>query len=122
MTFDALVLDAPLRQSLATVRCLGRRGLQVAVVGKGGEMPAFSSRWCRRAFVFPADEGTDAYLALLEEWLEHAGARVLIPSDDGTIALLRPHRARLERRVRLGLAEEPALDIADNKQRTPAAA
>jgi len=59
-----------------------------------------------------------AYLATLEEWLERAGARVLIASNDATIALLRMHRARLEARVRVALAHERALAIAVNKERT----
>ena len=96
MRFDALVLNAPLRQSLVTVRSLGRRGLRVAAVATVPNAPAFSSRWCQRGFVFPAIEASDDYRAMLEEWLEGTGARVLISSHDGTIALLRAHRARIE--------------------------
>jgi predicted ATP-grasp superfamily ATP-dependent carboligase len=67
-------------------------------------------------------EATDDYRAMLEDWLERTGARVLISSHDGTIALLRAHRARLEQRVRFALADEPALTIAVNKERTLAVA
>jgi predicted ATP-grasp superfamily ATP-dependent carboligase len=118
MKFDALVLNAPLRQSLVTVRSLGRRGLRVAAVGTASNAPVFSSRWCQRGFVLPTMEATDAYRAMLEELLECAGAGVLISSHDGTIAVLRAHRTRLEQRVRLALAEERALAIAVNKERT----
>ena len=120
--FDALVLDAHLRQSLVTVRALGRRGLSVAALETFSNVPAFSSRWCARGFVCPADEGTDAYLAYLEQLLASTGARVLIPAADGTIALLRRHRARLGQRVRIALAEEPAMTTAVNKERTLAVA
>ena len=122
MSFDALVLNASLRQSLVTVRSLGRQGLRVAAAGTFPNAPAFSSRWCQQGFVFPPEEAADAYLAVLEDWLERTGARVLISSHDGTIALLRTHRARLEQRVRLALADERALAIAVNKERTLAAA
>src|SRR3989442_3633903 len=122
MRFDALVLNAPLRQSLVTVRSLGRRGLRVAAVATVRKARAFSSRWCQRGFVFPAMEASDDYRAMLEEWLGRTGARVLISSHDGTIALLRAHRARVEQRVRLALANEPALAIAVNKERTLAVA
>src|SRR2546422_3506038 len=120
--FEALVLDARLRQSLVTVRSLGRRGLSVAALETFGNVPAFSSRWCRQGFVCPADDATGAYLAYLEQVLERTGARVLIPSADGTIALLRQHRARVEQRVRIALGKEPALTIAVNKERTLAVA
>jgi len=118
MRFDVLVLNAALRQSLVTVRSLGRRELQVAVAGTHRNTPAFSSRWCRQGFVFPPEEALDAYVATLDAWLERAGAQVLIASNDATIALLRLHRARLEPRVCLALADERALTIAVNKERT----
>ena len=122
IAIDALVLDARLRQSLVAVRSLGRRALSVAALETVSNVPAFSSRWCRRGFVCPADLATDAYLAYLQQLLERTGARVLIPSHDGTIALLRRHRARLEQRVRIALANESAMTIAVNKERTLAVA
>ena len=118
MAFDALVLNASLRQSLVAVRSLGQRGLQVAAAGARRDTPTLSSRWCRESFVFPPEEALDEYLATLEAWLERAHARVLIASSDATIALLRAHRERLERRVRLALADEPALAIAVDKEQT----
>ncbi len=118
MRCDALVLDAALRQSLVTVRSLGRRGLGVAAAETHDHAPAFASRWCQRGFVFPAKEGTDAYQGILEHWLERTGARVLIASNDATIALLRRHRARLEPRVCMALAPEPAMAIAISKEQT----
>ena len=119
---DALVLDASLRQSLATIRSLGRRGLAVGAVDAVADVPAFRSRWCRSHFVSPAAEGTAASLAYLDGLLDCPGARVLVPSHDGTIALLRQHRARLEGRVHIALASEPAMTIAVNKDRTLALA
>src|SRR5882724_9407748 len=122
MAFDALVLNARLRQSLVSVRSLGRRGLRIAAAETSSHVPAFSSRWCQQAFVFPVEEGTENYFAHLWELLERTGARVLIPSHDGTIALLRRHRAQLEQRARVALPDERALTIAVNKERTLAVA
>ena len=116
--FDALILNAPLRQSLMAVRSLGRRGLRVAAAGASLEAPTFASRYCAEGFVFPAEEDGDAYLTVLERWLEEVGARVLITSHDGTIALVRKHRPRLEQLTRIALAAEPGLAVAVNKERT----
>lgn len=120
--YDALVLDARLRQSLVAVRSLGSRGLRVAALDTSGNAPTFSSRWCKQCVICPQPEGTDAYLEHLEQWLEQSGARVLMSAADGTIALLRLHRERLERRVRLAIAQEEALAIAVNKEQTLAIA
>ncbi len=121
-TCDVLVLDAHLRQSLVTIRSLGRRGLRVAALETADGVPAFSSRWCQHAFSIVAEEGTEAYLTQLEKVLDQTGARVLLSSSDGTIALLRQQRERLERRVRIVLANEPAMAIAVNKELTLAMA
>lgn len=115
---DALVLDAILRQSLATVRSLGSRKLRVAALGNADGRATFSSRWCQQAFVCPAEEGTDEYLHYVEQALDRTGARVLITSSDATIALIRRYRERLGRRVRVALADESALSIAISKERT----
>jgi predicted ATP-grasp superfamily ATP-dependent carboligase len=119
-TYDVLVLNARLRPSLVTVRSLGGRGLRVAALETSDALPAptFSSRWCRYKAVCPAHEGTKDYLRYLECVLDSTGARVLIASSDGTIALMRQHREQLEQRVRIALAKEPALAIAVSKERT----
>src|SRR2546422_580681 len=62
MAFDALVLNARLRQSLVTVRSLGRRGLRVAAVETSNHVPAFSSRWCQRSLVVRTDSEIPAAL------------------------------------------------------------
>jgi predicted ATP-grasp superfamily ATP-dependent carboligase len=121
-SIDAIVLDARLRQSLVAVRSLGRRGLAVAALDVVPDVPTFWSRWCRRTFVCPAGEATDRYVSYVEQLAESLGTRVLITSHDGTIAVLRRHRARLERRVRLALSDEPSLTMAVNKERTLAVA
>lgn len=115
--YDALVLDAMLRQSLVTVRSLGKRGYRVAAL-ESSAAPAFSSRWCRHGFIYSANERSLSYLDYLEQALDRTEARVLIPSSDGTIALLREHRKCLEQRTRIALAKEPALAIAVNKEQT----
>ena len=119
---DALVLDAKLRQSLVTVRSLGRRGIRVSaqeLAEKGTRIPTFSSRWCQRGYSAPSyEQATELYLAHIEELLDCTKARVLITSSDGTLAVLRQHRERLERRVGIALAKEPALGVAINKEQT----
>ncbi len=116
--FDALVLEANLRQSLVTVRSLGSHGLHVAALETFDRVPTFSSRWCRKAFVCPTDGSAEAFLNYLEQLLDRTRVKVLITSSDVNAALLCMHRERLERRVRIALAREPALGIALNKEQT----
>ncbi len=128
-TYDALVLDAALRQSLATVRSLGRQGLRVAVaevahvLEESPYVPAFSSRWCRHAHILPAfKRDTDQFAADLKRFLLSTDTRVLMTASDGTLAIIRQHREELERATRVALAQEEALAIAVDKERTLAIA
>jgi predicted ATP-grasp superfamily ATP-dependent carboligase len=123
--YDALVLDAKLRQSLVTVRSLGKRGMQVAalevasLMEKSHSVPTFSSRWCQRAYVAPAyEQSTEPFLTYLLQLLDNTDIRVLITSSDGTLAVMREHREQLEQRVHIALAKESALEIAINKDQT----
>lgn len=117
-TCDALVLDARLRQSLVSVRSLGSRNLRVAALETIDGVPAFSSKWCQQKAVLQAEEGTNSYFTLLQQILTATGAKVLITSSDGTIALIRLHRGALEPLTHIALATEAALSIAVNKQQT----
>jgi predicted ATP-grasp superfamily ATP-dependent carboligase len=125
ITYDALILDAKLRQSLVTMRSLGRRGMRVAaleissLIEKSRHVPTFSSRWCQRAYVAPGyEQDTEPFLTYLKQLLTTTGARVLIPSSDGTLAVLRAHREELGKLVHIALAKEAALSIAINKDQT----
>jgi predicted ATP-grasp superfamily ATP-dependent carboligase len=121
-SLDVLVLDARLRQSLVCVQRLGRSGLTVGAAesaGPGDAVPAFRSRWCRLGAGLPAHDEPDAVqLRALLKLLQDARPRVLLPSHDGTIELVRRHRAELERHVALALAPEGALAVAVDKDRT----
>ena len=108
-----------MRQSLIAVRSLGRQGLAVGAVDTIADVPAFRSRWCRRYFVSPAAEETPESLTYLERLLYLLGEPVLIPSHDGTIALLREHRAGSKHATRLALASETAMTIAMDREQDP---
>jgi predicted ATP-grasp superfamily ATP-dependent carboligase len=116
--YEALILDAALRQSLVAVRSLGSRGLAVAALDRTDDVPAFASRWCQRSFVCPVAEIGEAYLTYLEHVLDQTRPKVLITSADGMVALVRRYRERLERRVKIALADETALSFAVNKELT----
>ena len=126
-SFDALILDAKLRQSLVTMRSLGRRrmrvaALEIASIAKSEtsqRVAAFSSRWCQRAFIAPGyEQDSESFLSYLKQVLDAIGASVLITSSDGTLAVIRRYRVELERLVHIPLAKESALAIAVDKDQT----
>jgi len=105
--YDILILDASMKQSLASVRSLGRAGLRVAAGESVAQfepalpMPAFRSRYCLHSLMLPD---------LINE-----------PAAFG--AVLRPYREQLaEMGCFLALASDSVLEIANDKDQTLAVA
>jgi predicted ATP-grasp superfamily ATP-dependent carboligase len=115
---DAAILDADARQSLVSVRSLGRAGLQVGAFDAGVFSPAFASRWCSLSGRLPDESNVPAYLDAVESLVETFHPRTLLVARDSTIEALRAHRNHVERSCSLALAPEPALEIAVSKERT----
>jgi predicted ATP-grasp superfamily ATP-dependent carboligase len=128
--YDILILDASMKQSLASVRSLGRAGLRVAAgesvaqFDQAVPLPTFRSRYCLRSLVLP-DLVSDApaFIAAVIEFVRKHSPRVLLPTGDVTIGVLRPYRQQLaELGCVLALAPESVLEIANDKDRTLALA
>jgi predicted ATP-grasp superfamily ATP-dependent carboligase len=119
----ALVLDAELRQSLVTVRSLGRAGVTVHAAETHPHAPAFASRWCASRTLTP-DFARDpaGFVECVIALCESIGRPVLISSHDGSIDALRAHREQIEQVATLALAPEQALALAIDKRATLAAA
>ena len=124
--YDILILDAAYKQSLASARSLGRVGLRVAMaecfVECDPALPVvgFESRYSSCNVILPsyaADPGGFAN-AVIDFVREHP-TRVVLPTGDGIISVLMPHRDRLGALgCVLALAPNSALEIATDKDRT----
>jgi predicted ATP-grasp superfamily ATP-dependent carboligase len=128
--YDILILDASMKQSLASVRSLGKAGLRVAVGETVAQfdpalpLPAFRSRYCLRGLVLPnlINDPADFAAAVMDFVRDHS-PRVVLPTGDQTIGVLRPYRKQLaEMGCFLALAPDSALEIANDKDRTLAMA
>ena len=128
--YDVLVLDASVKQSLASVRSLGKAGLRVtagesvAQFDPAVPLPTFRSHYCQRSLALPdLVLDTPAFVAAVTEFVRDHSIRVVLATGDVTIGVLRPHRQTLaELGCVLALASESALDIANDKDRTLALA
>jgi predicted ATP-grasp superfamily ATP-dependent carboligase len=124
--YDVLVLDAAIKQSLASVRSLARAGLRVAVAeslirfDSTVPMPTFRSRYCARAVMLPdLVHDSQAFATNILDFIREHSVCAVLPSDDITIGVLRPYRQKFtELGCFLALAPEYALEIANDKDRT----
>jgi predicted ATP-grasp superfamily ATP-dependent carboligase len=124
--YDILILDASSRQSLASVRSLGRAGLRVAMGETSEEcrppLPvlSFTSRYCARTVILPdLSADASAFAAAVVDFVREHPTRVVLPTTDGAIGALMPCRDELaELGCVLALAPQSALEIANDKDRT----
>jgi len=118
---SAIVLGSSARPSLVCVRSLGAAGHPALVVDIGEERPgpAAVSRWTGGYALIPPYFGNEAAstraLTLL---VERHRPEVVVPTSDATVELLRRERPALEGRTALALADDAALEVALDKERT----
>ncbi len=124
--YDILILDAGYKQSLAAARSLGRAGLRVAMgecfVECDPALPvlAFRSRYSSCNVVLPSYAADpDAFASAVLDFVREHPTRVVLPTGDGVISALAPHRNRFDALgCVLALAPNGALEIATDKDRT----
>ena len=124
--YDILILDASLKQSLASARSLGRTHLRVALGEASSQcrphppLPAFRSRYCAEAVLLPDYTGDPApYVAAVIEFVREHHVKVVLPTADASIAVLSPQRERLaELGCTLAVGSDAALKIANDKSLT----
>ena len=124
--YDVLVLDASMKQSLASVRSLGKAGLRVAAGESVAQfnpalaLPTFRSRYCQRSVVLPDLIGdAPAFVSAVTDFVCEHAPQVVLPTGDVTIAVLRQHREALaDLGCIVALASESALDVANDKDLT----
>ena len=124
--FDILVLDARSKQSLASVRSLGRAGLRVAsgesanACGPSGGALAFRSRYSACNVILPAivDDGAE-FGAAVVQFVHRHPTRVVLPTcDEALMSLMKQRKQLAELGCVLALAPDPVLEITTDKDRT----
>jgi predicted ATP-grasp superfamily ATP-dependent carboligase len=128
--YDALVLDAACRQSLAIIRSLGRSGLRVAAGACSAEchpsspVIGFRSRYPVQRIVLPSfATDPDAYGASVVSFVRNWPTLVVIPATDESIAALLPRRQELSSLgCTLALTSDQSFSLASDKDRTLALA
>ena len=120
------MLDAACKQSLASVRSLGRAGLRVAMAECFVEcdpalpVPGFQSRYSSCNVVLPSYAADpNAFAAAVLEFVREHPTRVVLPTGDGVISALVPHRDKFGALgCVVALAPNSALEVATDKDRT----
>jgi protein-tyrosine-phosphatase/predicted ATP-grasp superfamily ATP-dependent carboligase len=121
MTFagKALVLGDDTRSFLATVRSLGRQGIEVHAAPFDMTAPALQSRYIQRTQFLPYYlDGGGEWLTAMKALLLAERYDLVIPCEERSLLPLFVHRAELEALTVLAIPDERALDAFFDKHRT----
>lgn len=113
---SALVTPGNLRSALAVTRSLGRRGVAVTIADECLGSMAGASRYCRASIRVPSPTRSgDAFVSGIQQEIDRAGHRVVIPADDVTLSLISQARSRFEGLAALPFPEFETVQIAHDK-------
>jgi predicted ATP-grasp superfamily ATP-dependent carboligase len=111
-----LVTDGEQRSSLAVVRSLGKKGINLAVTGTQVRNLASCSRYCRKGYLVPKPLQAGAeYVLAIREIVIKTGVKVIFPMTDLSIHLLNPVRNSFPPEVILACAETDKMEAVSNK-------
>lgn len=96
------VTDGHWRKTLAVVRSLARRGVEVTVGESSGIAASLFSKYCSRRMVYPSvRRRPEAFLAFLRQELQERPYDLIMPMEEETLLLLAQHREEFAPLARL---------------------
>jgi protein-tyrosine-phosphatase/predicted ATP-grasp superfamily ATP-dependent carboligase len=116
---NVLVLGDDTRGFLATVRSLGRQGLNVHVAPANFRSPALSSRYIDAIHELPPWIGNGSeWLSAIEALLSRIHFELVIPCTETTLLPLQRHRIVLQPLARLAIPDDNAISVLFDKYQT----
>lgn len=93
-----LVTDGHFRKTLAVVRSLGRKGVQVTVGERTYLNTSFFSKYCSRRFLYPSPrQHPDQFISFLLEELKKNPYDCLFPMEEETLLLMAKFRSEISK-------------------------
>jgi len=113
---SVLVTDGNQRSTLAVVRTLGKRGVQVIVAAETERSLAGASRYCNRAVIYPSPyQDEEGFIICLLETSRRLGVNALFPMTDIAMHHVLAHRKDFEEIVALPIPSSAAFEVVSNK-------
>lgn len=118
MNSEVFVTDGHWRKSLAAVRALGRKGIEVTVGESTRLATAAFSRYCHHAVVYPSPLLRPAeFVDFLYNKLSRRSYQMLLPMEDETLDLISQHHSEFSRWTYLPIVSFEKLNFARRKDK-----
>lgn len=113
-----LILESHHRHSLAVVRSLGKKGIQVFASSDNKHSPAFYSRYCQDQVVYGNSSSNKKFADELLEIVSHDKYEMIIPTVLKGFKILSKYKKEFKKYTKVPVADLNAMEIASNKDKT----
>lgn len=118
MALRVFVTDASYKHSLAAVRSLGKKDLEIIAGSHHRFAQAFFSRYCRYGIRYPHPDDEEKFIGFMLEFVKVNRIKVLLPIGYTTTLIISKYKNKFEKYTRLPVADYDAVTIAGNKDKT----
>jgi predicted ATP-grasp superfamily ATP-dependent carboligase len=118
MNSEVYITDGHWRKSLAAVRALGRKGINVTVGESTRLATTAFSKYCHRAVVYPSPHHRPSdFIDFLLKELSHHSYQMLLPMEDETLNLISRYYSEFSRLTYLPIVSFKKLQFARRKDK-----
>jgi len=111
-----LLTDAQLRKTLATIRSLGNKGIDIIASEDTRWTTSSFSKYCCRGLVYPKPgKEPEAFYTWLVKTIQENSVEVLFPMDDNVMDVVIAHKEELQKICRMLLPDANDYKIASDK-------
>jgi len=113
-----LVSDGNFKHTLASVRSLGKRGIDVTVLSDLRLSVSFHSKYCSKGILAPNPEHDAAFSEFVHDLVRQEQFDVVLPISYAAVDQISRIQKKLEPYIRVPLPNRVSIELAGNKDRT----
>lgn len=113
-----IITDGNFKHTLAAVRSLGRKGVDITVLSDSPLSIAFYSKYCKTGILAPNPEHSSDFAKFVTDFVKNGSYDVLLPISYAAVDQISGIQKLIESDIGIPLPASDALQLAANKEKT----